>query len=118
MVTNVELKEKVEEHNELLKNHDERLRILEINKARTEEIISNLTKNHKELKSDIQELRNTTLNTNNAVLNSINQLIIARDNNDTQKNINKNTNITQIIKQFLVTISAIVVGIAGYIKFN
>lgn len=108
-----EIKNKIGEHNEMLKDHDERIRSLEINSARTEEILSNLEKNQEKLSQDIQELKNTTLNTNNAVLSSINQLIITRENNSTQQNISKYTNLTEVIKQVILTGGTVLLALWG-----
>jgi predicted nuclease with TOPRIM domain len=110
MVTNNDLKERIEDH-------EGRIRTLESDNIRSQEILKNLEKNHEELKSDIRKLENTTLNTNNAILNSINQLISNKDNNETKKVIAKSNNKTEIIKQFLVTISAVVCGVLGAVQY-
>lgn len=109
MTINSDLKERID-------NHEERIRYLEIDSARNQETLSHLIKNQEELKHGIQKLENTTINNNNAILNTLNQLVITKDNNNTQKSISKYTNITLILKQLLITGGAVIIGIWGSSK--
>jgi hypothetical protein len=70
-----EVKEKLEEH-------DDRIRSLEIQSAKTEQMLVNIQEGQKETKEHLCKLENTTLNSHNVLVNSMNQLLVKKEENN------------------------------------
>lgn len=107
LVLEPEVKDILDEHGDRLSDHDNRIKDLEIGKAKTDQILTNIQENQKEFKADIKRLENITLNHQNTMLNSMNQLLFNKEENQTKKEINRNNNATSIILKVTVGILAI-----------
>lgn len=117
MPIDAEIKEILNGHDEVLKEHNERLHNLEIEFAKTNTTLDYLKESHDELKQDFKSLENVVISNNNTMLGSINNIstiLIAKENNQVQKDItkdniqsqekiNKFTNLNNLIKQILIT---------------
>ena len=117
-----EVKNKLEEIDCDLREHDLRLRDLERGFERNTIILQTVTEGQNKLEDRMIRLENTTLSNHNVLLGSLNQLMINRENNDTNikineinndtnKQISKHDNLTRILLQLLILITAISAGI-------
>lgn len=104
-VANLDIEEKLEAHDGVLKEHDDRIKCLEIDYGKTEERVSYILKGQDELKTTIKQLENTTLQNNNTMMSMLSQLLI-----------NKSDNKTKIIIQTIVTVGALIGGIIAGVK--
>ena len=85
-----EIKEKFDQVDKKINLQDERLRTLEIEFAKNNETLSNVKQGQEELKGSIQKIENNIISNHNAVLNSLNTLIINKNDNLTKIEMSKN----------------------------
>ena len=89
-VDTIEIKEKFNQVDKKINSQDERLRTLEIEFAKNNETLSNVKQGQEELKGSIQKIENNIMSNHNAVLNSLNTLIINKNDNLTKLEMSKN----------------------------
>jgi len=99
-VDTIEIKEKFDEFGNILKSHDYRIKELEINFVKNNEKLTNL-------EESMNRVENILLNSNNSIISTLNQMIISKNENETKKEITKNTNKTNIIIQVVIGLTAI-----------
>lgn len=87
-----EIKEILDDHGEELKEHNSRIRDLEIGFAKSDQTLEYLKKSQDEMKDSMKRIENITLNSQNSILTSLNALITTRENNEVNKEINKENN--------------------------
>jgi len=108
-VDNIEIKEKFDEFGNILKSHDYRIKELEINFVKNNEKLTNL-------EESMNRVENILLNSNNSIISTLNQMIISKNENETKKEITKNTNKTNIIIQVVIGLTAIGGALVAIIK--
>ena len=59
------------------------------------------------LEESMNRVENILLNSNNSIISTLNQMIISKNENETKKEITKNTNKTNIIIQVVIGLTAI-----------
>jgi len=111
-----EVQQRFDEIEDDLKDYDTRLRNLEIGFAKQTETLNFVKQGQEELKQSVKGMENTLINTNNSVLNSINQLLISKDNNSTQKKISKQENNAKVIIQTIIGLTALGTAIVAILK--
>jgi len=94
------IKEKFDEFGNILKSHDYRIKELEINFVKNNEKLTNL-------EESMNRVENILLNSNNSIISTLNQMIMSKNENETKKEITKNTNKTNIIIQVVIGLTAI-----------
>jgi hypothetical protein len=87
-----EVKEVLDNHGEELKEHDSRIKYLEIESAKSGQTLEYLKQSQDEMRDGMKRIENITLNSNNSILTALNSLIMNRENNETSKEINKENN--------------------------
>lgn len=116
MVFDLEIKEKFNDIDGSLKEHDNRIKSLELEFAKTNITLDYLKESHDELKQSMKSLENTVVQNNNITLTSLNQLnsyLITKETNDTQKLINQNNNDTAKKISIADNLGKIVLGLIG-----
>jgi len=108
-VDTIEIKEKFDEFGNILKSHDYRIKELEINFVKNNEKLTNL-------EESMNRVENILLNSNNSIISTLNQMIISKNENETKKEITKNTNKTNIIIQVVIGLTAIGGALVAIIK--
>jgi len=111
-----DVQQRFDEIEDDLKDYDTRLRNLEIGFAKQTETLNFVKQGQEELKQSVKGLENTLINTNNSVLNSINQLLISKDTNNTQKKISKYNSNTRIVVQTIIGLTALGTAIIAILK--
>ena len=64
----------------------------------------------------MNRVENILLNSNNSIISTLNQMIISKNENETKKEITKNTNKTNIIIQVVIGLTAIGGALVAIIK--
>ena len=103
------IKEKFDEFGNILKSHDYRIKELEINFVKNNEKLTNL-------EESMNRVENILLNSNNSIISTLNQMIISKNENETKKEITKNTNKTNIIIQIVIGLTAVGGALVAIIK--
>jgi len=116
MSMDLEIKEVLDGHTEILEKHSEEIKQLQIQYARTDERLISMEVSQKKLEKGIDRLENLTLNNHNTIINTLNQLIMSKNDNDTKKEVSKKTNNTNIIIQVIIGVTAIGAGLIALLK--
>lgn len=110
----IDVKKKIETHDRQLDNHEERIKDLEFNNVKTNEQLHYMSQGQDELKQELKEglqrMENTNLSNYNNILSMLSQLIMCKENNETQKSITKANNWNKIIIQILIIVGGIFAG--------
>ena len=123
-----EVQQKFNEIDEDLKDYNVRIRSLELEMAKQGETLEYIKQSNDEIKDNQKRMENNSLQNQNSVLSILNQLVINKNDNDTQlkinqinnesqKNISKIDNKTKIIIAGLGIFSGSVGCIIASIKF-
>lgn len=103
--------DKLTQHENKIAQHDLEIKNLQFQGVEQKVILENIKDCQTETKKDVSELKNIILTQNNAMLNSMNNLIINKNDNETKKEINSSNNITKIILKVLGVIGIIIASL-------
>lgn len=111
MPIDADVKSKFDEIDEDLKDHNNRLKTLEIELAKNNQTLEYLKESNDEIKDSVKRVETTALNTQNTILNSMNQLLLVKETNNSQEKISKFNNLTKIAIQVLINSGALLGGL-------
>jgi len=91
-----EIKERFDEFGIILKDHDGRLKTLEISWAKQEESLANVKQGQEDLKKGMDKIEGQMLTNHNAMLTGLNSLIINKQDNIAKIEVSKNESESKI----------------------
>jgi len=106
-----DVEKRFEEIDEDLKDHNNRLKVLEIEFAKTNTTLEYLKQSNDDIKDSLKRVENNNLQNQNIILNSLNQLVVNKEKNKSQEKISKFDNLTKISVQIIITGGLLIGGI-------
>ena len=91
-----EIKERFDEFGVILRDHDGRLKTLEISWAKQEESLANVKQGQEDLKKGMDKIEGQMLTNHNAMLSGLNSLIINKQDNLAKIEVSKNESESKI----------------------
>lgn len=120
MAIDNEVKNVLDEHKQILDEHTEKIGELMVDNATTKERLNSISTQMNDVKGTLVRFENNYLQTTNAMMGTLSQVVINTSNNATQIKTTKMNNRTDIIIKVLIGLGVFLAGIASYkygIKF-